>query len=110
MRSLLATAGRACGVLAPAALVIVLAGCSEKPSKEDCARLLDHIIDLEVRAAGTDKITPEMRADLDSQRKQVKDSMADKFLQRCEASVPVSVVTCGLAAKTPADYAACEKQ
>lgn len=88
----------------------LIAGCSEKPTEADCKKLLDHVVSLEISAAGTDKLSPEMKADLERQRKELAETVSKPFIEQCAKNTPLSLVQCGLAAKTKADYAACEKQ
>ena len=88
----------------------LLSGCSDKPSEEQCTSLVDHIIELEIKAAGTDKLSAEMKADLDKQRTQLKDYLRKQAVETCLESLPTAVVECGLEAKSLAAYAECEKQ
>ena len=84
-------------------------GCSDTPTKAQCTKLVDHIIDLEIKAAGTDKLPAQMKADLDKQRQELKEYVRESSVKKCVESLPLSVVECGIAAKTLEERAACEK-
>jgi hypothetical protein len=109
IRHHIACCGRAGGLLV-LALSLTAAGCSDKPTEKDCKALLDRVIDLEIGAAGTEKLSPEMKADLDKQRKQLEQYLGTSFMDRCLQDTPVAVIKCGLDAKTREDYAACDEQ
>lgn len=92
-----------------AALGLGAAGCGDRPSKDSCEQLLDHILEIEVRAAGTGQLTPEMKADLDAQKKEVKKNLQSPFLEQCLEKTPSRFVSCGLKAKSHEELAACER-
>jgi hypothetical protein len=90
------------------------AACSDAPSKDQCARLLEHLIDIEIAAGGGGgtEMTPEMKADLDKQKKAIADfaqGEGKNFMQTCTSKTPKAVVECGLAAKTKDDVAKCDE-
>lgn len=86
-------------------------GCSSTPSSEQCKALLDHVVGLEVADSGAGKeLSADMKADLDKQRKELEGYVGEQFVKRCLDSLPVAFVECGLAAKSKAEYAECEKQ
>jgi len=90
--------------------LLALGACSDAPSKADCDKLLDHLIDLEMKAGGTGEVTDDMKKDLEKQRAQVHDFAAgQKFLDTCREKTPKKVVQCGLAAKTIDDVAKCDE-
>lgn len=93
--------------IAFAAVAATTVACGDAPSKADCEKLLDHVIDLETQAAGA--TTPEMKADLDKQKKAVADSMRTEFMETCLDKLPRSQVSCGLKAKTLDDLAGCDQ-
>jgi hypothetical protein len=102
-------ARRAGGIIV-LAVSLAAGGCSDKPTKQDCETLLDQVVELEIGAAGTGKLSAEMKADLDKQRKQIEEYLGGRFVERCLNDTPVAVVKCGLKARTKADYAACDEQ
>ncbi len=93
-------------VLASTCLAPVV-GCGNAPSQNQCEKLLDHVLELEAQAAGAN--TPEMKADLDKQKKAVADFMRKEFLETCLEKLPRSQVNCGLEAKTKDELAKCDK-
>ena len=90
-------------------LVVPLAGCGDKPSKDDCSKLLDHMVELAVSEAGTDQLTPEMEADLEEQKKGLHEHLKSRFMKQCTDKTPGSFVKCGLKARTPEELAKCSK-
>lgn len=84
-------------------------GCGDKPSEEQCAKLVDHMIELEIQAAGTTKLPDDMRADIDKQRRELQEYLRKQSIEKCLESLPTSVVECGLAAKDRDQRAACEQ-
>ena len=97
--------------LLPALLLAVVAACGNAPSKDDCTKLLDHLIDLEIKAGGGDgDLSADMKADLQKQRQQVTDfASGQKFIETCTQKTPKKVVDCGLAARTLDDAAKCDE-
>jgi hypothetical protein len=95
-----------CAVLASAG------ACSDAPSKADCEKLLDHLIELEIKqGGGGGDLSDDMKSDLDKQRTQVKDfATGQKFIETCTAKTPKSVVECGLGAKDTCDLQACDSK
>ena len=88
-----------------------MAGCAETPSVEDCGKLLDKVVDLQIKEVGAGKELPQiLAADLDSQRKKLKSLVKERFLKGCYEDLPMAFVKCGLTAKSTSDYADCEKQ
>ena len=88
-----------------------IAACSDAPSKDQCERLLEHLIDIEIKAGGGDgEMTDEMKDDLAKQKKAVIDfAVGQKFIETCTVKTPKKGVECGLAAKSPADVAKCDE-
>ena len=89
-------------------LSFALVGCGDKPSQGDCEKLLDHFIEIEVTAAGTDQLTPEMQADLDKQKKGVREQVKKAFMEQCTEKTPGSFVKCGLKARNAEALAKCK--
>jgi tetratricopeptide (TPR) repeat protein len=97
---------------------LATAACSDGPSKADCEKLLEHLINLEAgsggAAGGADKATKEqldaLKAELDKQKLAIKEyAVGQKFLQTCTQKTPRKVVACGLEAKNADELAACDK-
>lgn len=91
-------------------LASALAGCSDAPSKSDCEKLLEHLIEIEIKAGGGDgELSAEMKDDLEKQKKQVVEfATGQKFIETCTEKTPKKVVQCALAAPTPAEVAKCD--
>jgi hypothetical protein len=90
---------------------LALAGaCGNAPSKTDCEKLLDHLIDLEIKQGGGDAdMSDEMKADLDKHKAKVVEFAAgQKFIETCTQKTPKKVVDCGLEAKDTCDLQACD--
>lgn len=94
-----------------ASLLLAAAACSDAPSKSDCEKLLDHLIDLEIKAGGGDgELSTEAKAELEKQKKGVAEFAAgQKFLETCREKMTKASVECGLAAKTAEDVAKCDE-
>ena len=90
-------------------LLFVAGGCGDKPSKGDCDQLLDHLIEIEVSAAGTDELTPEMQADLDKQKVGIRDHIKKQFMSQCMDKTPGGYVRCGLKARNLEELAECDQ-
>jgi hypothetical protein len=88
--------------------LLAVAACSNAPSEDDCIALLDKVVELEIHSAGTDKLPPAMKADLDQQRTQLKDFLSSRFMEQCQKNTSAKIVACGLEAKSKAEYAACD--
>jgi hypothetical protein len=90
------------------ALAIVF-GCSKAPSSKQCSDSLDHLIELEILAAGGGKgLTDEMKADLAKQKAAVSDAQRQQFMQACVDKTPREIVECTLRAQSLDDAAKCD--
>lgn len=92
-----------------ALLVVVAAACSNAPSQEQCESLLGHLIDLELAKGGGKNVTPEMKADLEKQKKQIADYTREKFMDACTKKTAKAVVDCGAHARDDKELAACDE-
>ena len=95
------------------ALCIVALICScgaDRASEAECKAALNKIVDLEIEAAGTSHLSPDMKADIDKQRKKIRDHLRKPFMKQCRNDLPASVVRCRSKAKSKADLAACESR
>jgi hypothetical protein len=91
------------------AALALSAGCGDKPTQADCEKLLDHVIEIEMSASGSDTLTPDMKADIDKQKRQLRDYLKKQFLEQCLDKTPGAVVKCGLKARDHQQLAACDK-
>lgn len=98
------------GLAVAAAFALSIGGCGDTASKDDCKKLLDHIIQLEMNAAGTGNLTPDMKADIEDQKKQLTEYLESGFVDKCTKETPGSYVKCGLKAKDLDGLAACDKE
>lgn len=98
--------------------VLALTACKKTPSKDDCEKLLAHLVDLQASAGGAAKAPAalgaagkDMKAEVDAQKKAIRDYAVDqKFMETCTQSTPKKVVECGLAAKDEKQLADCDAQ
>jgi hypothetical protein len=104
------TGRRISGLCLGLAVVVGLGGCGNKPSKDQCGKLLEHLIDLEIKAGGASStaMTPEMKDSLETQRKQVIEANSEKYISTCTSKTPKHVVECQLVAPNLDEVAKCE--
>ena len=82
-----------------AALALVIAaGCSNGPSKNDCKKLLDHLVDLEFKKAGAAASSDAMKAEIAKQKTAVTEAKATEFIETCTKKMAKARVKCALAA------------
>lgn len=93
-----------------AAVALANAGCGNKPSKEQCSQLFEHLLDLEIKAGGggSSAMTDEMKESLATQRKAVVDASGEKYISTCTSKTPKRVVECQIAAPNLDEVAKCE--
>ena len=91
------------------AIAVSAAACSNAPSQDQCEALMGHLIDLELARGGGKNVTPEMKADLDKQKKAIADYTRDKFMEACMKKTAKKVVDCGAGAKDEKELAACDE-
>jgi hypothetical protein len=77
-------------------------GCGNKPSEEDCDKLVRHIIDLEAAEAGGGALPADQRGELEQRKKTVLKSVGTKY---CRDDMPMEQVRCALEAKNLAELA-----
>ena len=91
------------------ALGFALAGCGDSASTGDCEKLLDHMIKLETRGGGADKLEGEMAKDLEAQQKEMKEALKKDFMEQCKERTPGSFVDCALGKKSIDDLGECDR-
>ncbi|HET6611729.1 MAG TPA: hypothetical protein VFG83_07065 [Kofleriaceae bacterium] len=96
-------------LIAALSLGLGATACSDAPSREQCETLLDHVVDLEIQAAGTGDITPAMKADLEKQRKKLRDYVGAELIKTCMDEISSDRVACAIKAPTREALAACDK-
>ncbi|MEO6774636.1 MAG: hypothetical protein ABI467_16770 [Kofleriaceae bacterium] len=78
--------------------LLVVAGCKNGPSKDQCKQLLDHLVDLEFKAGGAGATTEAMKQQLAKSKAAVSDATSSAFLETCTKKMTRSRVECALAA------------
>jgi len=76
-----------------------VAGCGDKPSKEQCTKLLDHMYKMDVQASGATQVTEAQKKAVDKQIREVKKDLRKKFMNQCMDRTPKKWVECALEAK-----------
>src|ERR1700760_2162568 len=80
------------------AVLLFAAACKSGPSKDDCSKLLDHLVDLEFKKAGAAASSDAMRGEIAKSKSQVTSNVADTFMKTCTEKMSKSRVACALAA------------
>ncbi|MEZ4365527.1 MAG: hypothetical protein R2939_04460 [Kofleriaceae bacterium] len=96
------------GLLAAAIVGGLATGCGDAPSQDQCTRLLDRLVELEVAQTGGKEVPESMKADLAKQRAALTEAVRGDFMKNCTEKAPRAVVECGLKAKSPAEFAKCD--
>ena len=81
--------------------------CSNAPSKKQCEQLFENVINLQIQSAGAN--TPEMKAELEKQKKQLDEKMRDEFMKDCLDQLPKAQVECGIQVKSMSELAKCDE-
>jgi len=102
VRSIVAACAVALGLLSGA--------CGDAPSHQECEKLLDHVLEIYTQIPAGEQLTPQVKKDLEEQKKAVAKAVGKTFLDTCEKTLPRARVLCGLKARTEADLAKCEEQ
>lgn len=88
-------------------LLAASAGCGNAPSKGDCEKLLEHLVELEAAAGGAAAADPKApKGELDQQKKKVRESVGLDF---CLKELSKGQLECGLKAKSLEELKTCEK-
>lgn len=77
--------------------LLLLAACGKTPSKGDCEKLLEHLVELEAAAAGGGAMPADQKGELEQQKKKVRESVGLDF---CRKDMSVDQVECGLKARS----------
>jgi len=85
-------------------------GCNKGPSEGQCQQLLDHLIDLEFKKAGTSASSDEVKAELAKQKDAVRAAKSSEFIATCKDKTARTRVECALKATTLEAVAACDSQ
>ena len=77
---------------------VLLAGCKNAPSEEQCKRLLDHLVDLEFKKAGAAASSDQMKAEIAKQKTAVTEAKSKEFMETCTKKMSKGRVECALKA------------
>ena len=80
-------------------MMLGLGGC--RASESECARLLDHFVDVEgnVDVAGRfHEITPQLMESIAREKRIFRDELSGSFIGRCHAQLSSAEVSCALKA------------
>jgi hypothetical protein len=96
------------------ALLAVLAalctgGCGKGPSEDQCKDLLDHLVDLEFKKAGTSATADTQKSDLAKQKAAVVEAKWPEFYKECGDKTAKERVDCALAATDLDAVAKCDE-
>jgi hypothetical protein len=90
------------------ALLAIASGCGNAPSKGECEKLLEHLVELEAAAGGAaaaaDPKAP--KGELEQQKKKVRESVGLDF---CLKDLSKDQLECGLKARSLEELKTCEK-
>ena len=87
-----------------ASLLFLVAGlafggaCSNAPTKGDCEKLRDKLIDLEFAAMGAKAADSKGREELAKQKQATSDGVAERFIAACTKKTPKALIDCALEA------------
>jgi hypothetical protein len=91
-----------------AAALLCAAGCKNAPSEDSCKQLLDHLVDLEFKKAGTGTATDAMKAEIAKQKAAVAEAKTAEFVDVCVNKTAKQRVECALAATDLDAVAKCD--
>ena len=92
------------------AAMLLGAGCKNAPSEDSCKSLLDHLIDLEFKKAGSGTGTDAMKADVAKQKAAIAEAKTAEFVDVCVNKTAKQRVECALAASDLEAVAKCDEQ
>lgn len=93
-----------------AAIALLLAACGKSASEEQCKALLDHLVDLEFKKAGTNAQADAQKADLAKQKAAVAEARWGDFLDACQQKTAKERVECALAASDIDAVSKCDNE
>jgi hypothetical protein len=92
------------------AAMLLGAGCKNAPSEDSCKQLLDHLIDLEFKKAGSGGGTDALKADIAKQKAAIAEAKTVEFMDVCINKTAKQRVECALAAGDLEAVAKCDEQ
>lgn len=84
--------------------------CSNAPSKDDCEKLRDKLIDLEFAAMGAKAADSKGREALAKQKKETSEGVAERFAMACTKKTPKALIDCALQATTLEGVKECDEK
>jgi hypothetical protein len=78
--------------------LLVVVGCKNGPSEDQCKQLLDHMVDLEIKKAGAAATNDQMKAEIAKHKTQITDKVVNEFMDQCTKKMARERVECALAA------------
>ena len=79
-------------------IAVFAAGCGKAPSEDQCKQLLEHLVDLEFKKAGSSATAEAQKGDLAKQKASVVEAKSTEFLAACTEKTARSRVECALSA------------
>lgn len=92
------------------AAMLLGAGCKNAPSEDSCKQLLDHLIDLEFKKAGSGSGTDAMKSDIAKQKAAIAEAKTAEFVDVCVNKTAKQRVSCALEAGDLEAVAKCDEQ
>lgn len=89
--------------------VLLVGGCKGAPSEDQCKQLLDRLIDLELKRAGTAGANEAAKAELAKQKQALSDARSAEFQDVCMKRMARQRVECALAAADLEGVAKCDE-
>ena len=103
------TPRRHLGLGAVALAAALLAGCEGGPSTQQCSDLLDHVIEIEVSAAGGDAVAEEREKDIEEQKTKLREYLGTEFVDTCKEKYSRERIECALEADSHEALAGCDE-
>ncbi|MEJ7598781.1 MAG: hypothetical protein WKG01_12810 [Kofleriaceae bacterium] len=88
--------------------LLVLVGCGKGPSRDQCTKLLDHLVDLEFKKAGASATADAQKAELAKQKQAVVTNKTKDFVAACVDRTAKDRVECALQATDLDGVAKCD--
>jgi hypothetical protein len=79
-------------------IAVLAAACGKAPSEDQCKQLLDHLVDLEFKKAGTTATDEAQKSALAKQKAGVIDAKTGEFVAACKDKTARTRVECALGA------------
>ena len=89
--------------------VLAAAGCKGGPSEDQCKALLDHLVDLEFKNAGTTAAGDAAKSEIAKQKQAVFEAKSAEFVESCTKRTAKARVECALAAPDLESVAKCDE-